>query len=382
MRGYPTNAFNPPPMAPAVLAKNEAFWTGTVGTLVEPLQALIARFEQPQDGVRKRLMDFAHLEMPAPIQLKVVARWYAIALNAWGVTLQRNGRLREATRCFERAQNLNPRNLAARINLECNRNLLAGRKLALAQSSALEEPTGGYRNVANLVAEDGPVEDPTLCFQLGLVFAQNRLFRQSSQQFVRVKTLASGDSPPRLKLDGLANQGEMRAQALKLLAEIRVDPRLQPLALAAEKQLTLLEAEVWFDALRATHRQLRVNPDDLSALVNEGIILMRLGAYSNAIPSLTRVLAQTNSPMALFNRAVAYLCVNDLDAAQTDYLKLRQAWPNDCRVYYGLGAIAYERKDTNAAIGYYQSYLANADTETAEAKLVAARLKALRQGSP
>ena len=382
IKGYPTNTFNTPPMAPEVLTKNQAFWARTVETVVDPLEALIARFEQPPEGSRKQLIDFAHLELPAPFQLKVVARCYAVALNAWGVTLQRNGQLREAGRCFQRAQNLNPWNLAAAINLQCNSTLLAGRKLTVTQSSALEEPTGGYRNVAKLVAEDGPVDDLTLCFQLGLVFAQNRLFRQSGQQFDRVKTLASGDSPAPLKLDGLSHQGEMRARALTLLAEIRADPRLQPLALAAEKQITLLEAEVWFDALRATHRQLRVNPNDLSALVNEGIILIRLGAYSNAIPSLTRVLAQTNSPMALFKRAEAYLCVNDLDAAQSDYLKLRQAWPKDCRVYYGLGAIAYERKDTNAAVGYYQSYLAHADPETTEAKLVGARLKALRQGSP
>ena len=66
------------------------------------------------------------------------------------------------------------------------------------------------------------------------------------------------------------------------------------------------------------HRQLRVKPDDTSALVNEGIILLQLGGYSNAIPPLTRVLALTNSPLAIFNRAVAYLRLSNLDAAQTD----------------------------------------------------------------
>jgi len=320
--------------------------------------------------------------MPAPSQLKLAARWYAIALNAWGVNLQRNGRLREAARCFEGAQHLDPRNLAVGINLQCNRNLLAGRKLLVAQSSALEELTGRHRNVARLVAEDGPVDEPTLCFQLGLVFAQSRLFRQSSQQFDRVKTLASGASPARRKPGVPSSLGEMRARALSLLAEIRADPELQPLAPAAGKEMASLEAEVWFDALRATHRQLRVNPDDISALRDEGIILVQLGAYSNAIPSLTRVLAQTNSAAALFNRALAYLCISNLEAAQADYLKLRQVWPKDCRVYSGLGEIACQRRDTNAAIGYYRSYLANADAETAEAKFVAARLKALRSGSP
>jgi tetratricopeptide (TPR) repeat protein len=362
MRRYPTNAFNPPPLLPTVLTNNEAFWNRTIETAADPLQALIADFEHPQRGLRKQLMDFAHLEMPAPVQLHKVAQSYALALNSWGVTLQRNGRLREAARCFERAQNLNPGNLAADISFQCNSHLLAGRKLTVAQSTSIEEPTGRHRSISQLVAEDGPVDDPSFCFQLGLVFAQNRLFRQSCQQLDRVKTLVSGD--------------------VALLAEIRADPRLQPLAPAAEKEMTSLEAEAWFNALRATHQQLRVNPDDISALVNEGIILSRLGAWSNAIPPFTRVLALTNSPVALISRANAYLSISNLAAAQTDYLKLRQAWPKDCRVDYGLGEIAYQRKDTNAAIGHYRDYLANAGAGTDGAKFVAARLKALQQGSP
>jgi len=327
MKRYPTNAFHTPPLPPAVLTNDEAFWTRTIETVTGPLQARIAGFEQPQRGLRKELMDFAHLEVPAPFQPKVVARWYAIALNAWGVTLQRNGRLREAARCLEWAQNLNPRNLAAGINLQCNSNLQAGRKLTVAQSSALEELTGRHHNVAQLAAEDGPVDDPAFCFQLGLVFAQNGLFRQSSQQFDRVITLASGNSRARLKPGGLSNLGDMRGKTFTLLDEICADPGLQPLAPAAKEEMNSLEADAAFHDLRLAHQRLKVNPDDISARVIEGISYIRLGACSNAIPPLTRILALTNSPAALFNRATAYLCISNLDAAQTDYLKLRQAWP-------------------------------------------------------
>ena len=127
---------------------------------------------------------------------------------------------------------------------------------------------------------------------------------------------------------------------------------------------------------------MREKPDDISALLDEGTIFLRLGAYSNAIAPLTRVLELTNSPVALFDRAVTYLAISNLDAAQTDYLKLRQVWPNDCRVYSGLGEIAVAKKDTNAAVRYYESYLARADPNTEGARFVASRLKALRAGSP
>ncbi len=381
MKRYPTNVFNPP-LAPAALTNNVAFWTRTIETIVDPLQAQIYDFEHPPRGLRRRLMEFARLEMPVPHQLKVMAQWYAVALNSWGVTLQRDGRLREAARCFERARNLDPRSVAASVNLECNSDLLAGRKPKLAQASALEAETGRYRNVAQVVAEDGLVDDPGFCFQLGLLFAESRLFRQSSQQFERVKALAGSATPAPLSRGRPAKVEDPRSGTLAVLADIRADPNLQAIAVPAEKEISFLQTEAWFGALRATHQRLREKPDDISALLDEGIIFLRLGAYSNAIEPLTRVLELTNSPAALFDRAVTYLAISNLDAAQTDYLKLRQVWPNDCRVYSGLGEIAAAKKDTNAAVRYYESYLARADPNTEGARFVASRLKALRAGSP
>src|ERR1035437_7041061 len=382
MKRYPTNVFTPPQLASAALTDNVAFWTRTIETIVDPLQAQIYDFEHPQRGLRRGLMEFARLQMPVPHQLTVVAQWYAVALNTWGVTLQRDGRLREAARCFERARNLDPRSVAAGINLECNSDLLAGRKSKVAQSSALEEATGRYRNVAQVVAEDGLVDDPGFCFQLGLLFAESRLFRQSSQHFERVKALAGSDTPAPLSRGRPANVEEPRSRTLAVLADIRADPNLQALAAPAEKEISFLQTEAWFGALRATHQRLREKPDDTSALLNEGIIFIQLGAYSNAIKPLTRVLELTNSPVALFDRAITYLATSNLDAAETDYLKLRQVWPNDCRVYSGLGEIAAAKKDTNAAVRYFESYLARADPNTEGARFVASRLKALRAGSP
>jgi len=93
--------------------------------------------------------------MPAPLQLKMVANWYAGALNYWGVTLQSDGRLREASPCFELAQELNADNHTALVNFQCNSNLLAGRKLTVVQSVSLSELTPRRVTLSQLVAEDG-----------------------------------------------------------------------------------------------------------------------------------------------------------------------------------------------------------------------------------
>jgi hypothetical protein len=73
---------------------------------------------------------------------------------------------------------------------------------------------------------------------------------------------------------------------------------------------------------------------------------------------------------------------NKLEAAQRDYEVLQKAFPTAFQIYYGLGEVAWQKKDTNAAIRNYQLYLANAQTNTAEAKVVSERLKQLKPGSP
>jgi tetratricopeptide (TPR) repeat protein len=136
------------------------------------------------------------------------------------------------------------------------------------------------------------------------------------------------------------------------------------------------------NALTAVEQQLAIAPTNMTALINKGYVCMQVGAFEQAIPPLTKVLAMdTNNYSALLNRAIAFLRSDKLDAAQRDYGVLQKAFPTAFQIYYGLGEIAWLKKDTNAAIRNYQIYQANAPTNTAEAKLVSARLEELKSGS-
>jgi len=85
---------------------------------------------------------------------------------------------------------------------------------------------------------------------------------------------------------------------------------------------------------------------------------------------------------ALLNRAIAYLKSGKLDEAQQDYETLQKSFPTAYRIYYGLGEIAYRRKDTNAAIRNYQLYLTNSPPNPRKSISVRDRLKELRPGYP
>jgi tetratricopeptide (TPR) repeat protein len=134
------------------------------------------------------------------------------------------------------------------------------------------------------------------------------------------------------------------------------------------------------DALRIVDQQLQIAPNDPVALANKGSLCVLTGDYSNAISALTLSLSLTNTYAARLNRALAYLRTARLDAADADYRELLQAFPAAYRAYYGLGEIAWQKKDTSTAIRYYEQYLSKAEANTEEARSAAARLQSLRQG--
>jgi tetratricopeptide (TPR) repeat protein len=368
-------------------------------------------------------MKMARLQTPPPAQIRTLALWYSGALNRWGVTLQRNGRLSEATPCFTLAQELNPDNLPARVNLQCNSNLLAQQKMTVVRTPSVQEQFGNYRSLPQLLTESGPFDDPTYCFQLGVAFASGGMLRQAGQQLERVKALVPGDVPVRLMLGELFNGWSLPDQALRVVAEIKADPTLRPLGPTNEVEVALLEARAWFaktnpavaqgiiyallathpgdvrvleraaatftachsysDALRTTGRLLELTPDDPAALANKGYLCVLTGDFSNAIPTLTRSLDLTNTYTARLNRGMAYLRTGRLDAAEADYQELLQVVPTAYRAYYGLAEIALQKQDTNAAIRHYEQYVAKAGSDnTPEARSVAARLKTLKEGGP
>ena len=74
------------------------------------------------------------------------------------------------------------------------------------------------------------------------------------------------------------------------------------------------------------------------------------------------VALETNNSTALSSIAPSPSCARDQldDAALKDYEALQRQFPKAHQIYYGLGEIAYRRKDTNTAIRHYEAYLSNA----------------------
>ena len=184
---YPTNHLVAPLPEKGLIAENEAFWAKADSEALLPLVAIVAPPSSDKEpSLAQSLVEKAHLARESNHDAATVAGFYSRALDYWGVEMQKSGQLTNAAAHFERALELNPDNLVAQVNLECNKNLQAGRKSSVQVSKSVEDEFGKYRNWDQIIGENGPFDEPNFCYEQGRVFVRNNLYRQGAAQFERV----------------------------------------------------------------------------------------------------------------------------------------------------------------------------------------------------
>ena len=344
LKPYGTNVSETPLPTREQIAENQLFWQVAAADQLPPVvRALPQTAQLANPNLLDRLLARVHLHREPDRTAQAVGASYARALNCWGVELQESGAYQDAAKCFGQARKLNPDNVAARINQEFNHGLQAGKQPVIEPARAVEDKSGRRREWDQVLQEDGPFAEPNFCYQIGVAFARNGLYRQAIQQFKRVQALAPDLTDARLWLTRL-----------------------------------FIHTENYTNALATIDRVLQTRPDDNNALFLKAVSLLQSKAYDEAIVPFTYLLnLQTNNYAAQLNRAIAYLQLGKLDAAQRDYEQVAKALPRTYQAWFGLAEIAYRRKDSSAAITNYQHYLANAPPDTEEARLVTSRLKEL-----
>ena len=430
----PNETLLPPPLDKNLFAANETFWAQAERTAFAPIIAAVTLPDaRAPASFGERLLKRFHVAREPNPNAAMAGAYYSRSLNFWGVQSQRawnltNGAahledLTNAAAHFEMAQQLNPDNTIAQINLQFNQQLRDGKGTTENLANTLEDPFGKYRTLQNAMSINGPFDVPSFCFEIGVVFAsQNGFFRQSVAPFERVRELVPDNLPARLWLAQIYLASHLPGRALDALNEPLTQPatfflnatnstQLNILAAAAYFQKTnythgseLLEIEIsrhptnedlliaaaqayvahglYANALTVIDRKLQLTPDDPTWLFGRGYANIQMKNYDDAIVAFTRLLTiQTNNPDALFNRAIARLNSDKLDDARADYEKLQDTLTNSFQVAYGLGEIAWRKHETNEAVKNYKMYLTTANTNTAEAKSIIQRLQEI-QGPP
>lgn len=414
----------PPPVSDEVIAQNKQFWAETRKSVLDALLP----FTIPPDPTRKlpwieKLYSSLGLQTEPNRHAATTGSLYARNLVSWGVELQKAGQFENAAPCFELAHELNPDNVVAEINLTFNQKYRRGESAPVEISKSIEDQFGKYRSWDDVLSQNGPYDEPSLSYAQGYAFVQGNTLRQAAQFFDRVRALSTNDINSRLWLAQLHLLRKFPDRTLAYLREIEDCARRTPGMATNITDLFTIEASAYFaknepdtatrilesnlsksptnftllatacktyadngrytNALDLTDRMLKLDPDNPSCLLNRGCFLVEQGIYPEAIQSFNKLLTiETNNYVGVLYRAIANLRSDNLDSALKDYETVQRQYPKQHQVYYGLGEIAWRRKDTNIAIRHYESYLSNSPPSSAEAKLVGERIRELRGEKP
>ena len=403
-----------PPLPPATIAANETFWTTVWQKELSPLVSTPA--PPPANWWQKKIQRLGYISAPR-LQDRWLADWYSLALDSWGVTLQRQGRWPEARRRFEQALQLNTNNYSAQISLACNTNFQSGIRQGLADLNKVVNQLGNYRRLSLVMNNSGPFDEPVFCYLLGDWYQQTGQLRQAAEQFERTRILAPGVTAPEFALAKIYAQFKLSDRIHQLVRHIHEETKNIPTDRAQDLEMALMEADSWLaqtnaanassalqfvvqqhpddekianrvisaylafgnyaGADRLIRTQLAKTPDDVHALNSQAAILLKSGSPAAAIPVLDHVLTLTNLVAARLNRANAQIQCRNFAAAETDYLELEKIGAEPGRVNYGLATIAEHRHDTNQAVRYYQASLTGLPPETHLWRQASLRLQAL-----
>ncbi len=422
-----------------------------------------------------------------------LAKYYSVSLNHWGTTLQRGGFLEPAKAALQIASDLNPRNMAARVNLDFNQQLITGVPRSDASAIAFEDEFNKSTWI-EILSYQGSFDDGTYGSRQAQLYLEQGFHRQAAYLLDRAVQTQPTNVVARLLLANAYLAANRPAETLKLVQQINKFP-IKALTTTNQVDLISIEAGAFFHngeasksegilkagmirfpqdrtlfeslvelyrntgetqkALDLLERDLATNPKNILVMLQKADIQINQGQYPQALSELDRlqqiipnhvqallyrafialqlkdykqaqaqvekvlaadpvndqaliymgILGQETknyavgadaltkalkqSPgnyVALRNRAILFLKAGKLNDAKKDYDMLRISFPELYSVYYGLGEIAWQQKDTVDAIKNYSLYLKYAPDDNQpelvqEKKEISQRLAELKSRS-
>ena len=396
---YKEGEVAPPAVPESEITTNQAFWDELSGRLPDLVQGL-------------KNLDSGSL---------LIGGWASREQNVWGVTLQEEGRIEEAKLAFERAQQWNPENTCASVNLRQNEVLLGvadSTAVGLTQTE-IQNVQKSYGTFEQLLSANGPIDEASFRLLLAAEFTSGGNHRQAMLNFQRTTDLDPENIQVKLQLTKSCLMAGFPGAVLSQVAEIRSSHPV--LDLPARSELARLEAlghygegnraafrgekdqqtesfaiaekilvgaikdnpddgglldtlsQVYLytaryaEALALFDRHLEMIPDDPKLLQNKALAHMRLEQHEEAIIPLDRVLnADPENVFARLNRAIAFYRRGEDGKAKLDYEIVEINSPTLHTVHFGLGRIAERAGDKDAAILHFEKYLKTAPKELDE----------------
>ena len=205
-RATRTTSPQPPLPTEAEIKANEGFWS------------------QLENGPLKTLPALAKLDTDP----ELVSTDYSVALDYWGVELQKANRLKEAHTRFAEAVEINPDNYIAKINLQYNDALQKGDHQPIDSAELFERAMVKYGGLVGLLKLYGPPDEPDANLQVGEIMAESGNLRQAAALFTRRLELLPNDPEADLAMAKTYADGGKIDQMLALVEKLRSSPKIKP----------------------------------------------------------------------------------------------------------------------------------------------------------
>lgn len=227
--------------------------------------------------------------------------------------------------------------------------------------------------------------------ELSFYDSLNELYRASGQWNKalellnrEVSIMQTNTSLRMQRADVALNSGDTNTAIADLEAILKVEPLNVDAAMF--QAFIALQQKDYAKALKLVNGLIERDEKNAQALTYKGIIHMENKEDEKAIEAFSKALkVEPNNVIAVRNRAIVNLRAGHLGEAKDDYEKLLAAYPKSHQIYWGLGEIAFKKKDNDEAIKNYELYVKYAPTNAVgeaaeELKTVEARLKELKGG--
>jgi tetratricopeptide (TPR) repeat protein len=305
---YPKNEVIAPTSPAEVVSENEVFWAKADDLALRPIAAAVTAGRSAERlTALDRLGQTAHLAFETNRDASILGSYYSEGLNYWGVQVQRQNKLAEAASHFNRALEVNPDNVVAEVNLDCNRKLQSGQSTTVQLTKDLEDKFG-HRSWDQIMRENGPFDEPTFCYAQGNALWQGGNDHQAALQFERVRVLQPDNVPARLALAQIYLFHRLPDATLQVINEMhaKADPSalnnhtnaVQLLGLETSAYLAKGEPQ---GAEKTVEAALAAAPNDPELLAAASKIYLDFGYYTNALRTINRQLqVRPDDPGALF----------------------------------------------------------------------------------
>ena len=202
LQTYPKDALEPPLPTSQEIKENQDVWAKLEKKSLAPLPSL------------------AKLDP----DVAAICVNYSVALDLWGVDLQRAGQLKEANARFAQAVRLNPQNFIAKINREYNERLQKNDHRPIDSGDLIYKAVSLYRGLVPILKFNGPVDEPDMDLVFGTLMADGHDLRQGAALFERRLQLLPGDASAELDLAKVFVDAGRTDRAMELIRKLRANP--------------------------------------------------------------------------------------------------------------------------------------------------------------